>query len=242
MKEIIYGKNPVSEWLEAGLEISRIFLMKGNIHNSVVPFVKKAEQQKIMIKYVSRQELARLAGTENHQQIAAEVNVPDYWHLDELLAKLKDEKQAPLLALLDGVQDPHNLGAILRSADGAGVQGIIIPKDKAVGLKPSVVKASAGAAAYVPVVQVVNLSRTIDDLKKESFWFFGTDQDAEMDYTTADYKGKSVIVLGSEGKGMRRIVREKCDFLVSIPMAGKVNSLNVSVSAALLFFEAKKQR
>ena len=162
----------------------------------------------------------------HHQGVAAEVKTPSYSEVEDIFQVAAEKKEPAFFAILDGVQDPHNLGAILRSADGAGVHGIIIPKDKAVGMTPAVFKASAGAAAHVPVACVTNLVRIIEELKKKGLWIIGTDQEAESDCFQMDYKGPIAIVLGGEGKGMRRLLREKCDFLASIPMYGKVNSLN----------------
>jgi 23S rRNA (guanosine2251-2'-O)-methyltransferase len=181
-------------------------------------------------------------GHDRHQGVAAQVEMPPYAEMDDLFHQAQKRKEAPFFALLDGVQDPQNLGAIIRSADGAGVHGSISPKDNAVGYTPAVLKASAGAAAYVPVVQVTNLVRTMNALKEAGLWLTGTDHTGDRFYTEIDYKGPLGIVMGSEGKGLRRLVLESCDFLAAIPMKGHVNSLNVSVASALMFFEARRQR
>ncbi len=242
MTQTIYGRNAVLEWLFSGLPVTLI-LVSGDIQGPAMQKIKdQARQKKIQIKNVDRLQLAKITGTDNHQGIAARVKTPDYVELDHILNRAKQKNEKPLVAILDGIQDPHNFGAIIRSADGAGVHGIIIPKDKSVSLNPTVIKASAGAAAFVPVTMVTNIARTIDELKKTGFWITGVDQDGDINYTEADYNGALALVLGSEGSGIRRLVRDKCDFLVYIPMYGHVNSLNVSVAAALLFFEVRRQK
>jgi len=242
MTQTIYGRNVVLEWLHSGLPVTLI-LLTGDIHGHSIQKIKDfARQKNIQIKKINRLQLAKITGTDNHQGIAAKVKTPDYVELDYILNRAKEKNEKPIIAILDGIQDPHNFGAILRSADGAGIHGIIIPKDQSVALNPTVIKASAGAAAFVPVTMVTNIARTLDDLKKSGFWITGVDQEGDINYTEADYNGAIALVLGSEGKGIRRLVRDKCDFLVSIPMYGKVNSLNVSVAAALLFFEVRKHK
>ncbi|MBN2411652.1 23S rRNA (guanosine(2251)-2'-O)-methyltransferase RlmB [candidate division KSB1 bacterium] len=242
MKQIIYGRNAVREWLLSGLPVTQIF-MGGDLHgHAVQQILSLARQKNIQIKKIDRLQLSNITGTDNHQGIAAEIKTPDYVELNDILNRAVEKNEDPFIAVLDGVQDPHNFGAIIRSADGAGVHGIIIPKDNSVSLNSTVIKASAGAAAFVPVTMVTNIARTIDELKKKGFWITGVDQDGDIDYTAADYNGAHALVLGSEGSGIRRLVRDKCDFLVSIPMYGHVNSLNVSVAAALLFFQARRQK
>jgi len=241
-KNIIIGRNPVLEWLDAGLKIQRIYLSNEAGHKPIQDILRQADKKRIDVRRVNRFKLEQISGTDKHQNIVAEVTLPEYAEIDDIFAAADKRNQAPLVAILDGIQDPHNLGAVLRSADAAGVHGIIIPKDKAVGITPTVVKSSAGAAAWVPVALVTNLARSMDELKNRGVWITGTDQDGDRLYDEHDYKGPTAIVLGSEGKGMKRLVRERCDFLVQIPMAGHVTSLNVSVAAGLLFFQAQGQR
>lgn len=241
-QNLIWGRQPVLEWLQSDLEVQQMFLTREAGGRVVSDILTIAEQRKIPVKRVHPAKLEHLAGTDKHQNIVAEVELPSYSNLDEIFQIAERKGEAPLLAVLDGVQDPHNLGAILRSADAAGLHGVIIPKDKAVGLTSVVIKSSAGAAAWIPVVQVTNLSRTLDELKQRNVWITGTTDDAETLFSQSDLKGPTALVLGGEGKGMRRIVREKCDFLVRIPMFGKVSSLNVSVAAGILFYEARRQR
>lgn len=239
---LIWGRNPVLEWLNHGLAVQEIILSQDAGGSTISDILKIAEQKNIRIKRRHHAQLDQMTGTDKHQNIIAHVQLPDFSELDDIYTAAQKSGEPLLIGILDGVQDPHNLGAILRTADAAGLHGIIIPKDKAVGLTPTVLKSSAGAAAWVPVVAVTNLSRTIDELKEKGLWLTGTADDAPKAYTESDLKGPTAIVLGSEGKGMRRLVREKCDFLVRIPMFGKVSSLNVSVAAGLLFYEARRQR
>jgi len=243
MKEIIYGRNPVIEWLNAALPVSRIFIAKDTHGGAVQKILTLASERHIPVLHVLRAKVDEITGEQyRHQGVAAEIKVPGYASIDDILKNSERRGEPPLVAILDGVQDPHNLGAILRSAEGAGIHGVIIPKDKAVGITPVVVKASAGAAAYLPIVQVTNLVRTMAELKDNGFWFIGVDESGEKSYDQADFQGPIGLVFGSEGKGLRRLVRKNCDFVISIPMYGKVASLNVSVAAALIFFQARRQR
>ncbi len=242
MIQVIYGRNAVLEWFYAGLPVTQILMTADMQLQTAQKMQELARQRHIPVKTMNRHQLTQIAGSENHQGIAAKVSTPDYVELEDLLQVAEQKQEKPFIAILDGVQDPHNFGAIIRSADGAGVHGIIIPKDQSVDLTPTVIKASAGAAAHVPVVKTTNIARIMEELKDKGFWITGVDQDGDQDYSKADYNGAIALVLGSEGRGIRRLVREKCDFLVSIPMYGKVNSLNVSVAAALIFFQARKNK
>lgn len=238
----IYGRNPLLEWLKSGLPVERIYLAQDLSGGAVGEIEKAAAREKIPIKRLPRQELNRLAEADSHQGVAAQIVLPPYAEIDDVLAAAQKKSEPPLLALLDCIQDPHNLGAILRTADAAGIHGLIIPKDNAAQMTPVVYKTSAGAAAHVPLARVTNLARTIEELKEQGLWFIGADEEGSKTYSDIDLKGPVGIVLGSEGQGLRRLVREKCDFLVRIPMAGRVSSLNVSVAAGLLFYEARRQR
>lgn len=241
MFSYIYGRNPVIEWLRTGYPTEKL-LVSRELGTALQEIEKLAAQKHIPLERLPRHELARAAGSEHHQGLAARIILPDYVEVEEILARAQRRGEPPLIALLDCVQDPHNLGAILRSADGAGVHGVIIPKDNAAPMTAAVFKASAGAAAHVALARVTNLSRTIEELKEQGIWFSGTDEEGERIYTELDLKGATGLVLGSEGKGLRRLVREECDFIARIPLAGKISSLNVSVTAAVLFFEARRQR
>ena len=241
MKDLIYGRNSVLEWLQSNLQVRRIFLSKESKGNPFAEILEMANKRRIQVQRSDRQQLDRLVQHSHHQGVVAEVFFK-YSEIDDVLDAAKAKSEAPIIALLDSLQDPHNLGAVLRTADAAGIHGIIIPKDNSVGVTPTVVKSSAGAIAHIPVVQVTNLARTIDDLKNEGFWFYGSEENQDKSYSDVDYAGPTGIVLGSEGSGLRRLIREKCDFLVSIPMFGKINSLNVSVAAGLVFYEARRKR
>ncbi len=239
---IIYGRRAIMEWLEAELPVKALLISRDAGGKPVQEILRSAESRKIEVRRLHPAKLDQFAGTDKHQNIVAEVKLPDYADVEDIFANAAERDEPPLIAILDGVQDPHNLGAILRTADAAGMHGVIVPKDKAVGLTPTVVKSSAGAAAHVPLVAVTNLARTMQELKERGLWISGSTDDADKGFSEIDFKGPSVIVLGSEGRGMRRLVRENCDFLMRIPMYGRISSLNVSVAAGLLFYEARRQR
>lgn len=239
---VIYGRNPVKEWIDSGLNIKVIYVAHGAGQKPVRDILHFCEQQSVPVQRVTPQDLLRITNSRKHQNVAARVELPGYVELNEIFSRAQERAESPLFVILDGITDPHNLGAILRSADAAGVHGVIIPKDKAVGLTAAAVKASAGAAAYCPVVQVTNIVRIIDELKERRIWITGLDQDAEKSYEQIDWKGPTALVMGSEGRGIRRLVRDSCDFIASIPMYGHINSLNVSIAAALCMFEARRQR
>lgn len=241
MEELIIGKNPVIEALRSGRSINKIWITDKGQHSSVKTIQSLAKEHGVIVQSVDRRKLDQMAGTPQHQGIAASIAAYDYIELDELLAQLKNVDR-PFVLLLDEIEDPHNLGSIIRSADCSGVDGVIIPKRRAVGLTSTVAKTSAGAIEYVPVCRVSNLAQTIDRLKEEGFWVTGTDATGEQTMSEPDYRGPTAIVIGSEGKGMGRLIREKCDYVVRIPMVGHVNSLNASVAAALVMFEVLKQR
>ncbi len=238
----IWGIRPVQEWLDSKLPIKCLYVSRDASGKSIQTLLSIAEKRGVPVKRAAPQHLEQLSGTRKHQNIVAKVKLPGYVNFSDLLKHALEQNEPPLIAILDNVQDPHNLGAILRSADAAGFHGVIIPRDKAAGLTATVIKTSAGASAHVPIARVTNIARTVETLKKEGFWITGTSQDSERDYHDVDFNGPSAIVMGSEGTGMRRLVREKCDFLVCIPMYGHVNSLNVSVAAGLMFFTARHQR
>jgi len=242
MYSYIYGRNPVLEWLRAGYPAEKLLVSRELGGVALQEISKLAAAGPIAVESLPRNELARVAGSDNHQGVAARVTLPDYVEVDDILATAAGRNEPPLIALLDCIQDPHNFGAILRTAEGAGVHGVLIPKDNAAPMTPAVFKASAGAAAHVAVARITNLSRTMAELKEKGFWFTGADEEGSKLYTELDLRGPTGLVLGSEGKGLRRLVREECDFITRIPLQGKVSSLNVSVAAALLFFEARRQR
>lgn len=242
MPEMIFGQNPVMEALRTSLLIEKIWVVEKTGGAKINEIISSAEKRGIQIHYVSRKRLGELTGGAKTQGVLAFVQSRSYSTVDAILAKSRHLKEAPLVALLDGIEDPHNLGAILRAADGAGVHGVILPKRRSVGLTSTVAKTSAGASLHVSTAQVSNLNYTLEKLRAENIWILGADQNADQVYYDADLSVPLGIVIGAEGRGLHRLVREKCDFLVRIPMYGAVNSLNASVAAALLFFEARRQR
>lgn len=240
--EDLYGRNSVLEALRAGRPMNRIMLSKDSKAPSLKEIVSLARERKILLQFVEKKQLDQLSGGENHQGVMAQVAAKEYADWEEILTHVQNKGQVPLMLILDGVEDPHNLGAILRSADAAGAHCVIIPKHRAVPLTAGVARASAGAVEYVPVARVTNLAQTMEQMKDKGLWIAGADQEAQEPYYKTDLKGPLAVVLGSEGAGIGKLVREKCDFLVRIPMDGKVNSLNVSVAASLLLYEAVRQR
>lgn len=243
MKQLVFGRNSVAEWLATNGPTRILYIMKNSRGAVVDNLMSRAKQQGVKIQYVDKTVLNQMTQNAPHQGVVAEVDFVERYTSWEDFLHLLDRKDTPgLLAILDSVQDPHNLGAIIRSAEGAGLDGLIIPKDRSAGLSPTVFKTSAGAAAHLPVVQVTNLVRTIKELKDLGYWFAGADQSGDRFYDQPDWSGPMGIVLGSEGSGMRRLVREQCDFLIQIPILGTIESLNVSAAAAILFFEAQRQR
>lgn len=238
---LIFGRNAVRELLASGRDIDKIWTARGDREGSIVVLASEAIARKIPVIEVDRKKLDAMCATEHHQGIAAMAASQEYATVDDILALAEERGEPPLLVLCDGVEDPHNLGAIIRSAECAGFHGLIIPKRRSAGLTATVAKASAGALSYLKVAKVTNLSMTIDELKEKGVWIYGADMDG-TDYDKTDMKGPMAIVLGNEGEGLSRLVEEKCDFRVSIPLYGKINSMNVSAAAAVLFCEAARQR
>lgn len=233
---IIYGKNTVTESLKSGKKVTKVYLSSDLNDIGLINLVKKT---KVEIVFMPRNKMnQKFEG--NHQGVAAEISDYEYKTLSEVVEKCRDKEA--VLAVLDGLEDPHNLGAILRSADATNVDAIIIPKNRSVSLNSTVAKVSTGAIEHVDVVQVTNLTTTLKELKKEGYWVIGLELDGSVDYRKQDYTGKIVVVIGSEGRGISRLIKEECDFCVNIPMYGHVNSLNASVSAAILFYEILRNR
>ncbi len=243
MDDTIEGRNPVLEALKSGRPINKILLLK-NIerHGTIAEILHLAQQNGIVLEYVERQAIDRLGQSGANQGIIALTAARDYTDLDDLLMIPSQKGQTAFFIILDGLEDPHNLGAIIRTADAAGAHGVIIRERRAVGLTPVVDKASAGALEYVPVARVANISQTIETLKKNNIWVVGIDQAGITDYTKIDYKPATAIVIGAEGQGLSDLVRKNCDFLVAIPMRGRIASLNASVAAAVVMYEVVKQR
>lgn len=242
-KYLIYGMHAVQAALEKEPQnITRIWLEQSRRDQRGSAIMGLAKQGGIHVERVKRDELDKLAPDSNHQGVVAESKAKAALNEAGLKQLLDHLEEAPLLLILDGVTDPHNLGACLRTADAAGVHAVIVPRDKACGLTPVVRKVASGAAETMPFVQVTNLARTLKALKERNIWLVGTDLDSEQDIYQADLTGPLALVMGAEGKGMRRLTREECDFLVKLPMRGSVQSLNVSVSTGICLYEAVRQR
>lgn len=238
----VEGRNPVIEALKAGRKIEKLFLASGSNQGSIKKIVGMAKDKGITVQYVNRKKLDSMSGTQNHQGVIALVSSYEYKNLDDILNLAQIRKEPPFVIILDEIEDPHNLGAIMRTAECAGVHGIIIPKRRSVGLTSAVAKISAGAIEYIPVVRVTNISAAIEELKQKGLWIYGADMGGDEYYYRKELTGSIGIVIGNEGKGISRIVKEKCDFLVKIPMKGKVSSLNASVAASIITYEVLRQR
>lgn len=243
MTDIIEGRNPVIEALKSGYPVKKVMLVSGTGRGQTISeILQLARERGIPVEYAERDAINTLSVTGASQGVIACVAGREYVDLDDLLAISRQRNEPPLYVVLDGIEDPHNLGAILRTAEATGVHGVVVRSRRAAGLTPAVFKASAGAAQYVAAARVPNISQAIDALKKNNVWSVGLDRAGESDYTAMDYRPPTAIVVGSEGKGISELVRKKCDFLASIPMCGKVTSLNASVAAAVVMYEALKQR
>lgn len=236
----IIGRNPVIEALKAGREIEKIFIGKG-AEGSITKIIGMAKDAGVPLYQSEKTALDRIAGGRPHQGVIAYASAYSYSELDDIYAKAAAQNEEPLVIILDNLEDPHNLGAIMRTAECAGAHGVIIPKRRSCGLTEVVAKASAGAIEYMPCVKVANISQTIDQLKEDGFWVAACDMDGKA-YYNQDLTGKLAIVIGSEGQGISQLVKKKCDFVVSMPMVGKITSLNASNAAAVLMYEVRKQR
>lgn len=238
----LYGIHPILEALRsAGRQIEGIYLQHGRKGREIDEVLALARSKRITVDFRPKEALDRLTGVSHHQGAVAMVAAKAYLSLDELMAAVAP-KEHPLLLILDGIEDPHNLGAILRTAEAAGVDGVIIPERRAVGLTATVAKTSAGAIEYLPVARVVNLSQTIERLKKENFWIYALDGKGEQNFLSIDYRGALALVIGGEGRGIRPLVAAHCDGRIHIPMKGRVSSLNASVAAGVLLYEVLRQR
>lgn len=237
----IFGRNPVLEALQSGRTIDKLLLQDGLRHSQISKITAIAKEHKIPFQFTGKHKLDEISGG-NHQGVVAYISAHEYSTVDDILNLAQSCGEAPLVVIADGLTDPHNLGSILRSANAAGAHGVIIPKNRSVTVTSVVAKVSAGAIEYTPIARVTNISQTIEQLKKEGLWIVGTDLSAEQFHYDCDLKGALGIVIGSEGEGISRIVREKCDFLVKIPMLGEIQSLNASVAAGILLYEAVRQR
>ena len=238
---VIYGINSVAEALKArGRAFEWVGVAKERHDLRLQKVIEECRRNSIAVRFLPRVELDRMASTGAHQGVVAVTSAKQYADLDDLIASKRGEYS--LVVVLDGVEDPHNLGAILRTADAAGAAGVVIPERRAAGVTGTVTKASAGASEHLPVAKVTNISRTLEELKAKGLWIVGLDERGQQNYDSVDYKMNCAIVLGAEGKGLHDLVAKRCDFLVSIPMLGKVPSLNVSVAAGVVLYEVVRQR
>ncbi|MED2974348.1 MULTISPECIES: 23S rRNA (guanosine(2251)-2'-O)-methyltransferase RlmB [unclassified Fictibacillus] len=241
-EEFIIGRNPVLEVLRAGRDINKIFVGEGSQKGPVSQVIHMAKENNVLVQFVPKRKLDLLSDGGNHQGVIAAVAAYEYSEIDDLFKKAEEKGEEPFFIILDEIEDPHNLGSIMRTADAAGAHGIIIPKRRAVGLTAAVAKASTGAIEYIPVVRVTNIVQTMKELKERGIWFVGADMKGKEDYREAGLDMPIGLVIGSEGKGMGRLVKDTCDFLVRLPMEGKVTSLNASVAAGLLLYEVYRKR
>ncbi|MED4292356.1 23S rRNA (guanosine(2251)-2'-O)-methyltransferase RlmB [Priestia megaterium] len=239
--EFIIGRNPVLEALKSGRDINKLWIAEGSQGGSMGQITQLAKRNGVLVQFVPKKKIEQMVDG-IHQGVAAQVAAYQYAELDDLFNLAEKRNESPFFLLLDELEDPHNLGSIMRTADAVGAHGIIIPKRRSVGLTATVAKASTGAIEHVPVARVTNLSRTIDELKDRGVWIVGTDAKESDDYRNLDGGMPLTLVIGSEGKGMSRLIREKCDFLLQLPMVGHVTSLNASVAASLLMYEVYRKR
>jgi len=238
--QYVAGRNPVLEILKTEREVEKIFILKGELKGSIKKIIGIAKDRNILIQEVDKDKLDSLAKGVAHQGVVALVSSYEYATVDDILNKAKKNDELPFIVILDGIEDPHNLGAIARTAECAGVHGIIIPKRRSAQVNETVYKASAGAVEHVLIAKVNNINNVIDELKEKGLWIYGADMDGDL-YFNISLKGAVALVIGNEGKGISRLTKEKCDCLVKIPMAGKISSLNASNAAAILMYEVVRQ-
>ncbi len=241
-EDMIEGRNALTEALKSGRTIDKVFVAAGDTDKALARLSAMAKEAGAVVVSTDRRKLDMMSPTGAHQGIMAQVAAREYATIDQILQRAEEKGEAPLLVLCDELSDPHNLGAIIRTAECAGAHGVIIPKRRSVGLTAVVAKTSAGAVEYMPVARVSNMTAAIRDLKERGIWVFGTAAEARTDLYHADLKGPAAIVIGNEGQGMSRLVAESCDVLVSIPMKGNISSLNASAAASILLYEAVRQR
>ena len=239
---LIEGRNAVTEALRAGTVIDKVYIARGETDATLGHIASTARNKGIVVVEADRRKLDGMSRTKSHQGVIAVTAVREYVEVDDILAAAREKGEAPLIVVCDELSDPHNLGAVIRTAECAGAHGVVIPKRRSAGLTAIVAKTSAGAVSHRPVARVPNLTALLKELKDEGLWVYGTAAEGTTGLYEADLKGPAVIIIGSEGDGMGRLVREQCDFLVSIPMRGKVNSLNASAAAAIVLYEAVRQR
>ena len=238
---LVIGRNAVLELLKSGREVESVLVAKGEREGSIKSIIALCREKKIVIKDVDKRKLDSMSAGANHQGVAATVASHEYVSVDEILEYAEEKGEAPFIVICDEIEDSHNLGAIIRTAEACGVHGIIIPKRRSVGLNFVVSKTSCGALEYMKVARVGNLAQTIDELKKNNIWVYAADMDGQR-WDKTDFSGGAALVVGSEGKGVGRLIKEKCDVTVSLPMRGNVNSLNASVAAGIIMYEIARQR
>lgn len=241
-EDVLIGRNAVTEALRAGRGINKLLLADGDKEGMVSEIIALAKERGIVTQFVERSKIEAIAGGLRHQGVLAYAAPVAYAELEDILKAAEEKGEAPFLLLLDELEDPHNLGALLRTADATGVHGVLIPKRRSVPLTATVSKTSAGAIEYVPVARIGNIAQTLKTLKDKGFWVAGADMDGSQNYYEADLTGALVLVVGSEGKGMGRLTKEVCDFIVKMPMVGRINSLNASVAGSILMYESMRQR
>ncbi len=238
---LIEGRNPVLEAFRSGKTVDKLYVLDGCRDGAVLTIVREAKKQGSLITFVKKERLDSMSETKAHQGVLARIAAFSYAEVEEILNKAREKGEAPFVVVLDEIEDPHNFGSILRTANQAGAHGVIIPKHRSVGITATVAKASAGAVNYVPVAKVANITQTIEELKKEGIWFACADMNGDSMYKT-NLTGPIGLVIGNEGRGVSRLVREHCDLTVSIPMKGQIDSLNASVAFAVLAYEIVRQR
>lgn len=242
LNDQVEGRNSVLELLESGKDVNKIFVTRGEKHGSINKILSIAKARKIVVVEKDKKQMDNMATIQNYQGVIAQVPPYSYCEVEDILEEAKNRKEDPFILILDGIEDPHNLGSIIRTAETAGVHGIIIPKRRAASVNSTVNKASAGAVEHMKIARVTNITDTIDQLKQAGLWICGTDINAEKYYYNQDLTGPLGIVIGNEGKGISEKVKKNCDFSVKIPMKGKIQSLNAAVSTGIIVYEAVKQR
>ena len=240
--DIVEGRNAVLELLNSDRDINKIFVQSGERHGSINKIIAVAKENKVVVTEVEKSKLDFMSKTKNHQGVIAVVPPFNYCEVEDILDFAKSKNEDAFILILDGIEDPHNLGSIIRTAETAGVHGVIIPKRRSASVNSTVNKTSAGATSFMKIARVNNLNETIQYLKDNDVWIYGTDMNTDKMYYDEDMKGNVAIVIGSEGFGMSRLIKENCDFLIKIPMKGKITSLNASVSAGIVMYEVVKQR
>ncbi|MFD0615839.1 23S rRNA (guanosine(2251)-2'-O)-methyltransferase RlmB [Paenibacillus sp. GCM10027629] len=243
MEEFIAGKHSVMEALRSGRTINKIWIADNAQKHLTLPILAEAKNAKVVVQNADKRKLDQMVPDVQHQGVVAQVAAYEYVEVEDILAAAQERGEMPFILILDEIEDPHNLGSILRTADCTGVHGVIIPKRRSVGLTATVSKTSAGAVEYVPVARVTNLAQTIDQLKKDGVWVIGTDVEAQQELFDANHFNMPIaVIIGNESKGMGRLLKDKCDFLIKLPMAGQINSLNASVAAGVFMYEVVRQR